>query len=116
VVAAAAELFAAEGYARTTLAKALIGAASADPELDRYLTDKLASVRLQIQRVLEVYRDRGWLRQDVSFDELVETTAVVCRVETYLQMTHRDGWTAAAYRTWLRRMLDEAIFVRTQAN
>jgi AcrR family transcriptional regulator len=98
------------------LALALIGAASSDPELDRYLTDTLASVNLQIRRILDVYRDRGWLREDVPFDELVETTAVLISVETYLQITHRDGWTVAAYRTWLRRMLAETVFRPPQAN
>jgi len=98
------------------LALALIGAASSDPELDRYLSDTLASVNLQIRRILDVYRGRGWLRVDVPFDELVETTVVLASVETYLQITHRDGWSVAAYRTWLRRMLAEAVFLPPQAN
>lgn len=98
------------------LAVALIGAASSDPELERYLTDTLASVNLQIRRILDVYRGRGWLRDDVSFDELIETTVVLVSVETYLQITHRDGWSVAAYRTWLRRMLSEAVFGPPQAN
>jgi AcrR family transcriptional regulator len=99
------------------LALALIGAARSDPELDRYLTDVFASVNLQLRRILGVYRDRGWLREDVPFDELVETAAVLgWSVETYLQITHRDGWSVAAYRTWLRRMLAETVFRPTQAN
>jgi AcrR family transcriptional regulator len=98
------------------LALALIGAAASDPELDRYLTDALASVNLQIRRILEVYRDRGWLRGDVSFDELVETTAVVASVETYLQLTRRGGWTLAAYQRWVNRMLTETIFLAPQGN
>jgi hypothetical protein len=67
------------------------------------------------RRILEVYRDRGWLRDDVPFDELVETTAVLGSVQTYLRITHRDGCRVAAYRTWLRRMLAEAVFL-PQAN
>ena len=98
------------------LALALIGAAASDPELDRYLTDTLASVNLQIRRILEVYRDRGWLRGDVSFDELVETTAVVASVETYLQLTRRGDWTLAAYRGWVNRMLTETVFLALQGN
>ena len=98
------------------LALALIGAASSDPELDRYLTDTRASVNLQLRRILDVYRDRGWLREDLPFDELVATTAVLASVETYLQITHRDGWSVAAYRTWLRRMLAETVFRPPQAN
>jgi AcrR family transcriptional regulator len=111
---AAADAFAAmqaEVFERIAhLALALIGAASSDPELDRYLTETLASVNLQIRRVLGVYRDRGWLREDIPFDETVETTAVLASVETYLKITLRDGWSVAAYRTWLRRMLVETVF------
>ncbi|MGA9493247.1 MAG: TetR/AcrR family transcriptional regulator [Mycobacterium sp.] len=98
------------------LALALTGAASSDPELDRYLTETLASVNLQIRRVLNVYRDRGWLREDVPFDEIVETTAVLVSVETYLQITHRGGRRVAAYKTWLCRMLAETVFRPPQAN
>jgi AcrR family transcriptional regulator len=97
------------------LALALIGAASSDPELDRYLTEMRASVNLQIRRILNVYRDRGWLREDVPFDEIVETTAVLVSVEIYLQIT-RDGRRVTAYRTWLRRMLAETVFRPPQAN
>ena len=56
------------------------------------------------------------LRSDVPFDVLVETAAVICSVETYLRITYRDGWTVAAYKSWLRRMLAEAIFRPPQAN
>jgi AcrR family transcriptional regulator len=112
LAATQAEIFERIGH----LGLALIGAATSDPELDRYLTDNLASVKLQIRRILEVYRDRGWLRGDVSFDELVETTAVIAGVETYLQLTRRGGWTLAAYREWVRRMLAETIFIPPQAN
>ena len=56
---------------------------------------------LQFRRILEVYRDRGWLRVDVPFDELLETTVVVCSVDTYLRITQRGGWSVDAYRSWL---------------
>jgi AcrR family transcriptional regulator len=95
------------------LAPALFGGANSDPELDRYLDEFIAGINRQVRRVVEVYRDRGWLRGDVPFDELVETTAVVCSVETYLRMTRRDGWSADAYRAWCRRMLAETVFAAT---
>ena len=66
--------------------------------------------------VLEVFRDRGWLRDDVPFDELVETTAVLCSVETYLRWTHRDGWTVESFQKWLRRMLAETVFAASLSN
>ena len=93
------------------LAPALFGGANSDPELDRYLDDFIAGINRQVRRVLDIFRDRGWLRVDVPFDELVETAAVVCSVETYLRITQRDGWSAEAYRAWCRRMLKETVFV-----
>jgi AcrR family transcriptional regulator len=94
-------------------ARALGGAADSDPELAQYLDDLRRSVTLQSRRVLEVYRDRGWLRDDVPFDELVETLAVLASEETYLRITDVDGWSADAYRAWCRRMVAESIFART---
>jgi AcrR family transcriptional regulator len=98
------------------LALALIGGAGSDPTLERYLKDWIASLNRQTQRVLGVYRDRGWLRSDIPFDELIETAAVVWSVDTYLRITYRDGWSVAAYQSWLRRMLAETIFHPPQAN
>ncbi|MFZ1165092.1 hypothetical protein, partial [Mycobacterium sp.] len=86
------------------------------PELDRYLNDFIAGINVQIRRILEIFRDRGWLRDDVPFDELVETMAVLCSVETYLRMTHRDGWTADAYQAWCRRMLAETVCAASLSN
>ncbi|WP_297847489.1 TetR/AcrR family transcriptional regulator [Mycobacterium sp.] len=93
------------------LARALHGGATADPELDRYLNDLIASINRQTRRVLDSVRAHGWLRDDVSFDELVETTAVVFSAETYLRIIHRDGWSMEAYRAWCRRMIAETVLV-----
>jgi AcrR family transcriptional regulator len=92
------------------LAPALFGGAGVDPELDRYLQEFIAGINQQSRRVLGEYRERGWLRADVGFDELVETIGVLCSVETFLRITHRDGWTVDAYRAWCRRMLAETVF------
>jgi AcrR family transcriptional regulator len=98
------------------LALALIGAAGSDPALERYLQDFTASLNRQIQRGLGLSRERGWLRSDVPFDELVETAAVICSVDTYLRITYRDGWSVARYKSWFRRMLEETIFLPPRAN
>jgi AcrR family transcriptional regulator len=94
------------------LSRAVIGAAASDPELDQYLKGLITSITGQCRRVLVVCRDRGWLREDVPFNELVETTAVFTSVDTFLRMTHYDGWSVARYRRWLRRMAAETIFRR----
>ncbi len=98
------------------LALALIAGAGADPMLLRYQADFIAGLNVQIRRILEAFCDRGWLRGDVPFDELVETTAVLCSEDTYLRFTHRDGWSAAAFRAWLRRMLAETVFVTAKVS
>jgi AcrR family transcriptional regulator len=109
--------FVADVHKRTAkLAPALFGGAASDPELDRYLNEFIAGINGQARRVLEVFRDRGWLRDDVPFDEIVETCAVLCSVETYLRITHRDGWSVDAYQAWCRRMLAETVFLAPQEN
>lgn len=94
------------------LAQALIGAAASDPELDRYLDELLAGVVSQNRRLLIVCRDRGWLRDDLKFDEIVATAAVLSGIDTFQRVTRRDGWSVPRYRTWLRRMLAETVFAR----
>ena len=97
------------------VAQALYGAAADDPELDEYLGELIAGVGRQSRRILEVCAHRGWLRDDIAFEELVETSAVISSMETYIRIVHRDGWTLDAYRRWFRRMLDETVLVRTTA-
>jgi AcrR family transcriptional regulator len=92
------------------MAPALFGGASMDPELNRYLTELIANTNVQVRRVLERFGARGWLRDDVPLEELLETTVVLCSTETYLRITHRDGWSVRAYRAWCRRMLAETVF------
>jgi hypothetical protein len=89
--------------------RALYGAAANDPELDGYLGQLIAGVGWQVRRLLDVCRERRWLRDDMSFDELVETTVVISSIETYTRMVHRDGWSLDAYRNWFRRMLREVV-------
>jgi AcrR family transcriptional regulator len=99
-----------ERSARVT--QALYGGAAADPELDGYLGELIAGVGRQIRRLLEVWRERRWLRDDIPFDELVETVVVVASLDTFIRMIHRDGWTVDAYRAWFRRMVDEVVLLR----
>ena len=66
--------------------------------------------------MLEIYRDRGWLRDDIPFDELVESAAVLCSIDTFVRITRHDGWTVDRYRAWLRRMLTEVVFLPLQAD
>jgi AcrR family transcriptional regulator len=98
------------------LAQALFGGAGSDPELQRYQTEFIAGVDSQVWRVLDIYRDRGWVRGDVPFDELVQTVAVLGSVATYLKLVHGEGWSIPAYRAWSRRTLEETVLVPPQGN
>lgn len=91
---------------------ALAAAATMEPELAGYHTDLVANVTLGNRRMLEVCRDRGWLRDDIPFDDIVETTAVLTSAETYQRIVLHDGKSAEAYREWLLRMLNETVFKR----
>jgi AcrR family transcriptional regulator len=95
------------------VSQALIGGAASDPELDRYLGELYSGIMQQHRRVLIVGRDRGWIRDDVAFEELVATVAVLSGMDTFLQLTRREGWSLSRYRSWLRRSLTETVAVRT---
>lgn len=91
---------------------ALAGAATMDPELGRYHAEWVADITLQNRRLLAVCRDRGWLRDDIPFDDLVATTAVLTSPETYQRIVHHSGLSAVAYQKWLLRMLNETVSKR----
>lgn len=91
---------------------ALVGAAHGDPELRGFYVEFLGAIRRQGERVLGVFLDRGWLRTDVPFDELVDTWFVLASVETYVRVTEGAGRTDDEYTAWLERMLAENLLAR----
>lgn len=95
---------------------ALTSGANSEPKLREYLGELLASITAQARRISDIYRERGWLRDDVPFDELVETSTVLCSIETYLHVTDRDSRSVDHYRRWLRRMLASTVFNVPQVN
>jgi AcrR family transcriptional regulator len=94
------------------LYRALRNAAAADAELERYLADLVAGVGRQHRRIMEVARDRGWLRDDVPFKELTEWAAVIASIESYDRMVLRDGFSVAAYKRYFRQALDAMVLRR----
>jgi AcrR family transcriptional regulator len=91
---------------------ALAGAATMDPELGRYHAQWVADTTLQIRRVLAVCRDRGWLRNDIPFDDLVATMGVLSSPETYQRLVHHGGLSVNAYQKWFLRMGNETVLKR----
>ena len=91
---------------------ALIGAGHSDPELRTYYLEFLAAIRRQNERVLGAMNERGWLRDDVPFDELVDTWSVLSSVDTYVRITEDGGRTGDEYVDWLERMITETMIAR----
>lgn len=91
------------------LFRSLRDAAAGDPELDRYLADLVAGIGRQNRRIMEVVRDRGWLRDDVPFKELTEWAALISSIDAYDRMVLRDGFSVAAYKRYFRHALDAMV-------
>ncbi len=89
----------------------VVSASQGDPELGRFHAEMLALVRWQVQHVLRYVEDRGWLRGDVPFDDLVEAFCVITSVETYVRFVRHDAMSPAAYQTFVARTVRETILI-----
>ena len=69
----------------------------------------LALIRGQVDHVLRFVDDRGWLRRDVPFDDLVEAFCVITCVETYVRFVQHDGKSPSQYKTFVARTVRETI-------
>ncbi|AVT28200.1 TetR/AcrR family transcriptional regulator [Plantactinospora sp. BC1] len=88
---------------------AVTGAATGDRELRGHLTERLAEIRRQVERVLRLVAERGWLRSDVPFDDLVETFCVITSVESYQRFVRLDGKSHEEYSAFVARTVRETI-------
>jgi AcrR family transcriptional regulator len=91
---------------------AVLGTAPNDPEVADFRDEMLTSIRGQVTSVLGVLRERGWLRDDVPFDELVEAFCVVTSVESYVRFVLVDRRPVHAYRAFVSRTIRETILAR----
>jgi AcrR family transcriptional regulator len=87
----------------------VLGAAQGDAELSRYHARMLGLIRGQVEHVLRYVDDRGWLRRDVPFDDLVEAFCVVTCVETYVRFVRHDGRSEDRYRSFVARTIRETV-------
>ena len=85
------------------------GAAHGDQALSVYHAQMLALIRGQVEHVLHRVADRGWLRTDVPFDDLVEALCIITCVETYVRFVQLDGRSNDAYRAFVTRTMRETI-------
>jgi len=88
---------------------AVASAAQSDEELRGYYADLLGVLRRQVEHVFRVFAERGWLRTDVPFDDLVEAFCVITSVETYVRFVRLDGKPDDAYTEFVARTLRETV-------
>jgi AcrR family transcriptional regulator len=87
----------------------VVGAAPGDEELTGYQVEMLGLVRAQIEHVLRYVAERGWLRQDVPFDDLVEAVCIFTCVETYTRFVLQDHKSGEEYQAFVTRMMRETV-------
>jgi AcrR family transcriptional regulator len=89
---------------------AVTAAAHGDHDIRKRLTETLAHIRIQVENVLRIAAERGWLRPDVHFDDLVEALCVIISVETYVRFVHLDGKSPKAYKAFVARTIRDTVF------
>jgi AcrR family transcriptional regulator len=87
----------------------VVGASQGDEELRAFQTEMLASVRVQVEQVLRMADQRGWVRGDVPFDDLVEAVCVLTSVDTYVRFVQLDGKSVGAYKSFVARALRDTV-------
>ncbi|MEU1971428.1 TetR family transcriptional regulator [Microbacterium sp. NPDC019599] len=87
----------------------IAGAARGDEELSAYQSELLSGIRSQVGRVLRYLDERGWLRSDLAFDDLVEAVCVITGPEAYVRFVEFDGKSAEAYQAFVTRMMRETV-------
>lgn len=90
---------------------AVTGAAPGDAELRGNLVERLAEMRRQVGNVLRLVAERGWLRTDVPFDDLVEALCVITSVESYVRFVHLDGRSSEQYKTFVARTVRDTLLL-----
>jgi AcrR family transcriptional regulator len=91
---------------------AVTGAAHGDHDLRGHLVQRLGAIRRQVENVLRVVAERGWLRTDVPFDDLVEACCVITSVESYVRFVRLDGKSADEYKTFVTRTIRDTVLAR----
>jgi AcrR family transcriptional regulator len=87
----------------------VVGAAHGDQELSGYHAQMLALIRGQVGHVLRYLDDKGWLRADVPFDDLVEAFCIVTCVETYVRFIEHDRKSPDQYKAFVARTIRQTI-------
>lgn len=90
---------------------AVTAAAHGDREVRGLLAERLALIRGQVENVLRRVAERGWLRTDVPFDDLVQVLCVITSVETYVRCVHLDGKSPEEYQAFVTRTVRDTVLL-----
>jgi AcrR family transcriptional regulator len=91
---------------------AVTAAAHGDREAGGHLAKRLGSIRRQVENVLRSVAERGWLRTDVPFDDLVEALCIITSVESYVRYVRLDGKSHDEYKAFVARTIRDTILLR----
>lgn len=80
-------------------------ASRSDPALATELRTLTGQIAAQTAELALAWRDRGWLRTDLSLEELVSRACVVGSVEMWDRYVRVEGHTPAAYQELLAGLL-----------
>ncbi|MFT4295529.1 MAG: TetR family transcriptional regulator [Micropruina sp.] len=84
-------------------------AARGDAKLARELRVLAERIRAENLAILRLWRERGWLRDDVSDDVLARWSDVISSVEVYDRVVRVEGSSLDEYRDLLERLLLELL-------
>lgn len=91
-------------------------ASRSDPALAVELRTLAEQIAAQTAELARAWRDRGWLRADLSLAELVRRACAVGSVEVWDRYVRIEGHTPAAYQELVAGMLVDLWLARTAAS
>ena len=71
-----------------------------DPDVDRAWQDLVARRRAGMSRIIDLFADRGELREGLDRSLALDLLFGTNRAETYLAFTVECGWSMARYKAW----------------
>lgn len=88
---------------------AFAGAAHGDAELAAHHRRFLREIRGQVVRFLRYVDQRGWLRSDLPFEDLVEAFVVITSSDGYVRYVVVDGRPPEEYRDFVTRTVRATV-------
>lgn len=87
-------------------------AARSDPTIADELAELTKSVRAQHESVFAVWHERGWVRQDIPRERIVEWTDMIGSFEVYDRLVCINGRSVEDYREFVASLLRELVAAR----